>query len=66
MAKSKKVMSSALKTEAAKELGIFTGPQDGSMGERTSRQCGQIVRKAVEIANRNPSSGSSGKQLLQE
>ncbi len=54
MARRKGVMSDSLKMEIAKELGFFS-PQvaQGDFGEVSSRNCGNMVRSAIEIANRS-------------
>ena len=50
----KSKMSEALKYESAKELGVFdTVSQDGGWGNVSSRDCGNIVTKAIEIAERS-------------
>ena len=47
-------MSQALKYEIAKELGVYdTVKRDGGWQNVSSRDCGNIVTKAIEIANRN-------------
>lgn len=48
------VMSDSLKMEIAKELGFFS-PQvaQGDFGDVSSRQCGSMVRSAIEIAERS-------------
>jgi len=47
-------MSDALKMECARELGFFEQvQQDGDFGNVSSRNCGSMVRKAIEIAERN-------------
>ena len=54
MARSKTLMSENLKEEIAKELGVYEQvKQDGgSWANVSSRDCGNIVSKAIEIANR--------------
>lgn len=47
------LMSDKMKYELAKELGIDDLVQDGYWGEVPSKQCGNLVRKAIEIAERN-------------
>ena len=49
------LMSDDLKVEIAKELGVYEQvKQDGgSWANVSSRDCGNIVSKAIEIANRN-------------
>lgn len=55
MSKGKGVMSENLKEEIAKELGVYdTVKQDGgSWGNVSSKDCGNMVKKAIEIASRN-------------
>ena len=55
MARSKsKLMSENLKEEIAKELGVYdTVKNDGGWGNVSSKTCGNIVSKAIEIANRS-------------
>jgi len=55
MSKGAKLMSENLKEEIAKELGVYeTVKQDGgSWGNVSSKDCGNMVKKAIEIANRN-------------
>jgi len=47
-------MSDSLKMEIARELG-FLNPQvaQGDFGDVSSRNCGNMVRAAIEIAGRN-------------
>ena len=48
-----KIMSEKLKEEIAKELGVYEQvKQDGGWGNVSSKKCGNIVTKAIEIANR--------------
>ena len=48
------VMSENLKEEIAKELGVYEiVKQDGGWGNVSSKDCGNMVKKAIEIANRN-------------
>ncbi|HAA43283.1 MAG TPA: small, acid-soluble spore protein, alpha/beta type [Ruminiclostridium sp.] len=49
----RKVMSEELKTEIAKELGVYDTVATEGWGSVTSRDCGNIVKKAIEIAERN-------------
>lgn len=50
----KKIMSENLKEEIAKELGVYEQvKQDGGWENVPSKTCGQMVTKAIEIANRN-------------
>ncbi len=47
------IMSSHLKEEIAKELGVYeTVKQNGGWGNVSSRDCGSMVTKAIEIAER--------------
>lgn len=47
------VMSENLKEEIAKELGVYDKvKQDGGWGNVSSKDCGNMVKKAIEIANR--------------
>lgn len=49
----KTVMSENLKEEIAKELGVYEKvKQDGGWGNVSSKDCGNMVKKAIEIANR--------------
>jgi len=48
------VMSENLKEEIARELGVYDKvKQDGGWGNVSSKDCGNMVKKAIEIANRN-------------
>ena len=47
------VMSESLKEEIAKELGVYeTVKRDGGWQNVSSKDCGNIVTKAIEMANR--------------
>ena len=46
-------MSEALKHEIARELGVYDTVKNSGWGEVSSRDCGHMVTKAIEIANRN-------------
>ncbi len=51
-----KIMSGALKEEIAKDLGVYNQiKQDGGWGNVTSKTCGNMITKAIEIANRKSS-----------
>jgi len=53
MARNKNLMSENLKEEIAKELGVYDKvKQDGGWGNVSSKECGSMVTKAIEIANR--------------
>ncbi|MBE7036566.1 MAG: alpha/beta-type small acid-soluble spore protein [Ruminococcaceae bacterium] len=50
------VMSNQLKEEIAKELGVYeTVKKNGGWGDVTSRDCGNMVTKAIEMAERSVS-----------
>ena len=54
MAKRTSIMSENLKEEIAKELGVYEQvKQDGGWQNVSSKTCGNIVSKAIEIANRS-------------
>lgn len=53
MSRRKTMMSDALKEEIAKELGVYEQvKKDGGWQNVSSKDCGNIVTKAIEIANR--------------
>lgn len=50
----RKLMTEDLKEEIAKELGVYEQvKKDGGWENITSKTCGNMVTKAIEIANRN-------------
>ena len=54
MSKKTNLMSENLKEEIAKELGVYEQvKKDGGWGNVSSKTCGNIVSKAIAIANRN-------------
>ena len=54
MARRNSMMSKNLKEEIAKELGVYEQvKQDGGWQNVSSKTCGNIVTKAIEIANRS-------------
>lgn len=54
MSRRTSIMSENLKEEIAKELGVYEQvKQDGGWANVSSKTCGNIVTKAIEIANRN-------------
>lgn len=54
MSKNKTIISQNLREEIAKELGVYDQvKQDGGWGNVPSKTCGNIVTKAIEIANRS-------------
>ncbi|QIB28227.1 small, acid-soluble spore protein, alpha/beta type [Caloranaerobacter azorensis] len=46
-------MSNRLKEEISKQLGLYDIVKKEGWGAVSSRDCGNIVRKAIEIAERN-------------
>ncbi len=53
MANKNSVISANLREEIAKELGVYEQvKKDGGWGNIPSKTCGNIVTKAIEIANR--------------
>ena len=54
MSNNKKIITGALREEIAKELGVYEqGKKDGGWANVPSKTCGNIVTKAIEIANRS-------------
>lgn len=53
MAKRRGVMSEELKFEIAKELGVDDIVRREGWGSVPSRDCGNIVKKAIEMAEKN-------------
>lgn len=53
------IMGDKLKSEIAKELGVDNVVKQGGWGDVSSRDCGNIVKKAIEMANRNVENQSS-------
>ncbi len=54
MSRRNSMMSENLKEEIAKELGVYEQvKQDGGWQNVSSKTCGNIVSKAIEIANRS-------------
>ncbi len=48
------IMSDKLKEEIAKELGVYDKvKQSGGWGDVTSRDCGNMVTKAIQMAERS-------------
>ena len=53
MSRRTSIMTDNLKEEIAKELGVYdTVKKDGGWQNVSSKNCGNIVTKAIEIANR--------------
>jgi small acid-soluble spore protein F (minor alpha/beta-type SASP) len=46
-------MSENLKAEIAKELGVYDTVKNEGWGSVSSRDCGRIVQKAIEFAERS-------------
>ena len=54
MARKNAMMSENLKEEIAKELGVYDQvKKDGGWQNVSAKTCGNIVSKAIEIANRS-------------
>jgi len=53
MARNGGIMSEELKAEIAKELGVYNIVKNEGWGSVSSRDCGNIVKKAIEMAERN-------------
>ena len=55
MSRNSKLISENLRTEIAKELGVYdqVKADGGSWANVPSMTCGNIVTKAIEIANRS-------------
>jgi len=47
------MMSEELKQEIAKELGVYDKVESEGWGAVSSRDCGNIVKKAIEMAERS-------------
>lgn len=52
-ARRRTVMSENLKTEIARELGVYDVVQQEGWGSVSSRDCGNMIKKAIEIAERS-------------
>ncbi len=52
MAQNKGLMSENLKEEIAKELGVYEKVKKEGWGSVSSKDCGSMITKAIEIANR--------------
>ena len=54
MSNNKKIITGALREEIATELGVYEQvKKDGGWANVPSKTCGNIVTKAIEIANRS-------------
>lgn len=49
----KSIMSDNLKAQIAQDLGVYNTVQSEGWGSVSSRNCGNMVKRAIEIANRN-------------
>ncbi|HHT65375.1 MAG: small, acid-soluble spore protein, alpha/beta type [Caldicoprobacterales bacterium] len=47
------MMSENLKAEIAKELGVYDVVKNEGWGSVSSRDCGRVVQKAIEFAERS-------------
>lgn len=52
MSKSKSLMSEGLKEEISRELGVYDQVKHEGWGSVSSKDCGNMVKKAIEIAER--------------
>ena len=57
VARNRSVMSEELKAEFAKELGVYDTVKKEGWGNVSSRDCGNLVRMAIEKANRDMNNG---------
>lgn len=57
MSRNKSLMSENLKSEIAKELGVYETVSSQGWGAVSSRNCGNMVKKAIEIAERSAGDG---------
>lgn len=53
MSRHKSTMSDALKEEIARELGVYNTVSSEGWGAVTSRDCGNMVKKAIEMAEKS-------------
>ncbi len=59
MARKKGIMSDQLKYEIAQELGVENIVAQQGWGSVSSRDCGNMVAKAIEIANRKANNSNN-------
>lgn len=57
MGRQRGIMSDALKAEIAKELGVYDTVKNEGWGSISSKNCGNIVKKAIEMAERGYAGG---------
>lgn len=53
MSRRKSIISDSLKEDIAKELGVYNKVSTDGWGSVSSRDCGNIVKKAMEMAEKN-------------
>lgn len=53
MSRRRSIMSDSLKAEIAKELGVYETVATEGWGSVSARNCGNIVKVAIEMAERN-------------
>ncbi len=53
MSRHRSIMSEELKAEIAKELGVYNTVANEGWGSVSSRDCGNIVKKAIEMAEKS-------------
>ena len=51
------IMSDKLEMEIARELGVYDTVASKGWGDVSSKNCGNIVRKAIEMADKSAGSG---------
>ena len=51
------IMSDKLKMEIARELGVYDTVRSNGWGDVSSKNCGNMVRKAIEIAEKSAGGG---------
>lgn len=53
MSRHRSIMSDQLKAEIAKELGVYNTVESEGWGSVSSRNCGNVVKVAIEMAEKN-------------
>lgn len=53
MSKNNKMLTKSEEAEIAKELGVYDTVKEKGWGEVSSKDCGNIVKKALERSERN-------------
>lgn len=53
MSRRRSIMSDSLKAEIAKELGVYETVATEGWGSVSAKNCGNIVKVAIEMAERN-------------